>query len=288
MKRTKTRTISLFRAPASRRKSTCRATGRTFTWRHYTRHGRFYRLRIARRHLANAVVHVYDSELRQRSPHTRRFACGANNRRECHRFHRYRPAVKFDGGRRRFLTFTVEFDPRSRLGLRTATIGIANGDSDENLDEFAIQGTGFLREMTFTWDGGGADALWSTAENWVGDLTPLPGSDLVFPADAKQSENINDFYSLGIQIDSITVSGGNYSIQNSTIVSTTVEVRQGAALTASSIVCDTLIIGSAPEAAAANATNDAAARTAEVLDIRLLAISRFQMSPLDPKSAYRR
>ncbi|MEA3350149.1 MAG: choice-of-anchor D domain-containing protein, partial [Chloroflexota bacterium] len=38
-------------------------------------------------------------------------------------------------------TFTIEFDP-SALGLRTATVSIANNDSDENPYYFSIQGTG--------------------------------------------------------------------------------------------------------------------------------------------------
>ncbi|MBN2577727.1 MAG: choice-of-anchor D domain-containing protein [Pirellulales bacterium] len=41
-----------------------------------------------------------------------------------------------------FLTFEVTFDPSS-VGLRTATVQIANDDADENPYDFAIQGTGF-------------------------------------------------------------------------------------------------------------------------------------------------
>ena len=127
----------------------------------------------------------------------------------------------------------------------------------------------------------------ATAENWVGDLTPPAGSDLEFPAGAAKLENINDFYSLGIHIGSITISGGDYRILNYPVASTTVEVLQGAGLTAASIVCDTLIIGTAPEAAAAM-PRTTPRRNRSKCSIRLLAISRFQMSPLDPKSAYRR
>ena len=32
-----------------------------------------------------------------------------------------------------------------------------------------------------TWDGGGADNLWTTAANWVGDVAPQPGDDLRMP-----------------------------------------------------------------------------------------------------------
>ncbi len=38
-------------------------------------------------------------------------------------------------------TFTITFDP-SDTGIRTATVNIANDDSDENPYEFAIKGTG--------------------------------------------------------------------------------------------------------------------------------------------------
>ncbi|MBI3919811.1 MAG: choice-of-anchor D domain-containing protein, partial [Armatimonadetes bacterium] len=43
-------------------------------------------------------------------------------------------------------TFTVHFDP-SALGLRTATLSIANDDSDESPYDFALQGTGTAPEM---------------------------------------------------------------------------------------------------------------------------------------------
>ncbi|MDY6837396.1 MAG: choice-of-anchor D domain-containing protein [Thermodesulfobacteriota bacterium] len=43
-------------------------------------------------------------------------------------------------------TFTVQFDP-SALGLRTATLSIANDDTDEDPYDFAIQGTGGVSEV---------------------------------------------------------------------------------------------------------------------------------------------
>src|SRR5207249_2215740 len=42
-----------------------------------------------------------------------------------------------------------------------------------------------------TWDGGGADNHWTTAANWVGDVVPQPGDDLVFPAGAARLGNVN-------------------------------------------------------------------------------------------------
>jgi fibronectin-binding autotransporter adhesin len=44
-----------------------------------------------------------------------------------------------------------------------------------------------------TWDGGGADANWMTAANWVGDVLPAAGESLLFPAGAVQLTNTNNF-----------------------------------------------------------------------------------------------
>jgi hypothetical protein len=44
-------------------------------------------------------------------------------------------------------TFTIRFDP-SAAGLRSATVSIANDDSDENPYTFAIQGTGTTTPTT--------------------------------------------------------------------------------------------------------------------------------------------
>jgi autotransporter-associated beta strand protein len=52
---------------------------------------------------------------------------------------------------------------------------------------------------TFRWDGqpdgGGtsADNFWSDSMNWVGDVAPTPGANLVFPAGVSQSSTVNDF-----------------------------------------------------------------------------------------------
>src|SRR5690242_11611945 len=32
---------------------------------------------------------------------------------------------------------------------------------------------------SITWDGEGGDGLWSTAANWVGNIVPLPGDDVI-------------------------------------------------------------------------------------------------------------
>jgi autotransporter-associated beta strand protein len=62
-----------------------------------------------------------------------------------------------------------------------------------------------------TWDGGGADANWATAANWVGDVAPVAGDDLVFPAVAPLQSNNNNF-PLFTNFNSIKVEGGAYTI----------------------------------------------------------------------------
>ncbi len=61
-----------------------------------------------------------------------------------------------------------------------------------------------------TWDGGGADANWQTAANWVGDVAPAANDDLVFPATAAQFTTNNNFF-LFTNFNSITLDG-NYTI----------------------------------------------------------------------------
>jgi autotransporter-associated beta strand protein len=53
-----------------------------------------------------------------------------------------------------------------------------------------------------TWDGGGADANWATAANWLGDVAPLAGDNLVF-AGTTQLTNTNN-YAAGTAFGSIT------------------------------------------------------------------------------------
>lgn len=67
---------------------------------------------------------------------------------------------------------------------------------------------------TFTWDGGGADPFWSTGANWVGDVAPGAGDDLVFPAGAARLTNNND---LGVTFNSITIQAANYLLQGAAI-----------------------------------------------------------------------
>ena len=93
-----------------------------------------------------------------------------------------------------------------------------------------------------TWDGGGANNLWKTKENWVGDVAPLPGDNLVFPAGAARMVNFNDYPS-GIVFASITVSGSGYHFQGNTHQASMFEVQPNTSVEVNAIYTDTLTIG---------------------------------------------
>ncbi len=74
-------------------------------------------------------------------------------------------------------SFVITFDP-SALGLRTATISIANDDSDENPYNFDVQGTGVdgppqytAYYESFDATNGGWTAITSTGDSWVWGTT---------------------------------------------------------------------------------------------------------------------
>jgi hypothetical protein len=69
---------------------------------------------------------------------------------------------------------------------------------------------------TKIWDGGAADANWTTAANWSTDVAPVTGDDLVFPAAALQQSNNNNFFFL-TSFHSITVEGGTYTVAGNPI-----------------------------------------------------------------------
>jgi autotransporter-associated beta strand protein len=69
---------------------------------------------------------------------------------------------------------------------------------------------------TRIWDGGGRTNNWSDRFNWVGDAAPAQGDDLLFPANAPQKTNINDF-SPGRNVGSILIQGTGYHLQGNQI-----------------------------------------------------------------------
>jgi pimeloyl-ACP methyl ester carboxylesterase len=95
---------------------------------------------------------------------------------------------------------------------------------------------------THTWDGGGGDNKWSTAANWVGDVAPMAGDNLVFPEGAARLENMNDFPATTV-FGSITVSGSGYRLHTGDSLSTSVQVQTGAQLEMDKIISGALTIG---------------------------------------------
>ena len=67
-----------------------------------------------------------------------------------------------------------------------------------------------------TWDGGGANNNWTTAANWVGDVAPNAGDDLVFPDGIAQHVTVNDF-AAGTQFGRLTVNGLDYQLEGNAI-----------------------------------------------------------------------
>jgi hypothetical protein len=61
------------------------------------------------------------------------------------------------------------------------------------------------------------DANWRTAANWVGDVVPNPGDDLVFPAGAAELDTVNDF-STGTAFRSIVIQGSGYRLGGNAVV----------------------------------------------------------------------
>src|SRR5262249_26299233 len=69
---------------------------------------------------------------------------------------------------------------------------------------------------TRVWSGAGADNLWMTAANWVGNVAPQAGDDLIFPGGAAGLNNSNNF-AAGTAFGSITIDGGGYTLNGNGI-----------------------------------------------------------------------
>jgi hypothetical protein len=78
----------------------------------------------------------------------------------------------------------------------------------------------------------------------------MAGDNLIFPDNETPRTSTNDFPA-DTTFGSILVEGGNYQVQNNAIRSSTLTVQGNAVLTVASIICDTLIIGSTPDASSA-------------------------------------
>jgi autotransporter-associated beta strand protein len=65
------------------------------------------------------------------------------------------------------------------------------------------------------WDGSASNA-WSNPANWVGDVAPMAGDDLVFPASAISYASNNDLPA-GTRFNTLLLQGGGYSITGNAI-----------------------------------------------------------------------
>lgn len=88
-----------------------------------------------------------------------------------------------------------------------------------------------VNAATATWDGGGADPNWSNPQNWVGDVAPVSGDDLVF-AGTVQTTCTNDLDTANggsFQVNSITfdATAGSFTVSGN-------DIR----ITGKSIVCN--------------------------------------------------
>ena len=68
---------------------------------------------------------------------------------------------------------------------------------------------------SFIWTGGGADNNWTTAANWVDDVTPVTGSRLLF-AGATRTSPYNNFPT-GTTFDSITFDNGGFTLSGNSV-----------------------------------------------------------------------
>lgn len=85
---------------------------------------------------------------------------------------------------------------------------------------------------TFTWDGGGTDNNWTTAANWVGDVAPSAGDDLVFSGAVRTSTQNN--FTVGTSFASVTFAASNFSLAGNRITVTS-DVTVDSGVTSSAI-----------------------------------------------------
>lgn len=111
-------------------------------------------------------------------------------------------------------TFNITFDP-SALGTRTATVSIANDDSDENPYTFAIQGTGVNSNTSDIIESSGfsyTSNINYLANQAAGPFTNTTGNVGVFRFQVRDGGGSNDADSEGTELNSITFSVGTTHI----------------------------------------------------------------------------
>lgn len=110
-------------------------------------------------------------------------------------------------------TFQITFDP-SATGLRTATISIANDDSDENPYTFAIQGNGINSNTSDIIESAGF--TYTSNHNYLSfqatPITSTSNSVGVFRFEVRDGGGTADVDALGTELNSITFSLGTTNI----------------------------------------------------------------------------
>src|SRR5439155_13752439 len=87
------------------------------------------------------------------------------------------------------------------------TISYVGGDgNDVVLTALPVPGTG----NTKVWSGAGTNGFWSNGSNWVGNVAPAQGDDLLFPPAGVRRVNTNDF-AWGFNVNWISFSDGSYT-----------------------------------------------------------------------------
>ena len=69
---------------------------------------------------------------------------------------------------------------------------------------------------TRTWDGGGSNSNWTNPTNWISDVAPVAGDDLIFPLGSANLSPFNNF-AAGTVFNSITLTGTNYFLDGARI-----------------------------------------------------------------------
>ena len=147
--------------------------------------------------------------------------------------------------------FTTVFRP-SRVSMFRSTSSTRRRTARPSL-EFLER-----REVlsTFTWTGTAGDGIWDTGTNWQGDVAPKTGPvDLVFPNTSTNPTITLQSDDTGLVVNSLTVQGGNYTLQGPTSnASQQLTLAAGATVSLESTFGGTLTIctSSAPNSLAPN------------------------------------
>jgi autotransporter-associated beta strand protein len=108
---------------------------------------------------------------------------------------------------------------RVRITCGNSVVGPASPGPNEDvvvMDDFIYAEPRPTEPFLSRWDGGGANNLWSTQENWVTNLAPIGGVRLEFPGNAAQLANFNDF-GAGTQYFHLLLGGSSYNLTGNSL-----------------------------------------------------------------------